>query len=450
MSAALSAGYVPCLERLLRECQRARDAAPCATVMLGLLAKGGNLLHLMTYSNVRQVAALVATAGKLLTRHGLGFLQPGKTGGVLNVLLPVMKGDAVSTNHLACFLQFLGYLARIVAVAAEGTNCASTAGSGEAAGASSDGGGSSSGGSGSSSGRPAGPASNAQSAAAPAAAADSGARFRALASLALVRWLPLLAHVASTPAELHTDTNSRAFYGVISLVASCVVMDVLPVVVSAYQGSVARGDAAAAASWRDFLLHDVRLQSWLEEVVEQLGAAKAGCSILLPFALSRAAAALESFLPAFPEVVQGALAAETRLIGVLRSLFGPFGARPSAQLLLRLERLVAGGVSGDVQGHGGLGGEWTLASGEQASGDSSCGRVAAVALVPPCRLAEVLELPLCANLRCRNVEGPSEVDLKLSRCGRCQAVWYCCRECQEEHWRARHKLVCSGAGTSLV
>ncbi len=444
LAAALSAGYVPCLERFLRECQRAKDTAPCATVILGVLAKGGHLLHLMTHGDVRHVAALVATAGKLLTRHALSFVQPGglpTAAGALTLLLPVMKGDSVTNNALTCFLQFLGCLTGIVAVAAEGTVRASTAsGSRGTVGTSGDAGGS--GGSDGSGGRPAGSAGNVQS----AAATDNGVHFGALASLALARWLPVLASIASTPAELHTDGSSSAFYGVVSLVASCVVLDVLPAVVSAYQGSVARGDAAAAASWRGLLLHDMRLQAWLEEMVAQLDRAKADGSPLLNFALSRGAAALESLLSAFPRVLQGALAADAKLIGLLRKVFGPFGARPSTQLLLRLEQLAAGGVPGGVQGPGGLG-VWVSASGAQAGRDGSCERVAA-ALLPPCRLAEVLELPLCANPRCRILEGASEADLKLSRCSRCRAAWYCCRECQAEHWRAGHKDACSGTGTA--
>lgn len=31
---------------------------------------------------------------------------------------------------------------------------------------------------------------------------------------------------------------------------------------------------------------------------------------------------------------------------------------------------------------------------------------------------------------------------KLKRCGRCQAVHYCCAACQAAHWRGGHKEVC--------
>ncbi|GLC60366.1 hypothetical protein PLESTB_001604500 [Pleodorina starrii] len=49
----------------------------------------------------------------------------------------------------------------------------------------------------------------------------------------------------------------------------------------------------------------------------------------------------------------------------------------------------------------------------------------------------------CANPRCANLEGPSEAALQLSACSGCRTVSYCCRGCQQQHWRAGHRVACA-------
>ncbi|EFJ47234.1 hypothetical protein VOLCADRAFT_120994 [Volvox carteri f. nagariensis] len=49
----------------------------------------------------------------------------------------------------------------------------------------------------------------------------------------------------------------------------------------------------------------------------------------------------------------------------------------------------------------------------------------------------------CNNPQCTNFDGPSEADLGFSACGGCRSVSYCCRACQQQHWRAGHKEVCT-------
>ncbi|KXZ51624.1 hypothetical protein GPECTOR_12g588 [Gonium pectorale] len=69
--------------------------------------------------------------------------------------------------------------------------------------------------------------------------------------------------------------------------------------------------------------------------------------------------------------------------------------------------------------------------------------VMASALPPPVEARRLLP-GRCANPACANLDGDSEVDLKLLSCAGCGAVGYCCRPCQLEHWRAGHKDACGG------
>jgi hypothetical protein len=45
----------------------------------------------------------------------------------------------------------------------------------------------------------------------------------------------------------------------------------------------------------------------------------------------------------------------------------------------------------------------------------------------------------CANRVCDKKE---EEPGSFKRCGRCQRVAYCSRECQKEHWKTGHKIIC--------
>ncbi len=48
----------------------------------------------------------------------------------------------------------------------------------------------------------------------------------------------------------------------------------------------------------------------------------------------------------------------------------------------------------------------------------------------------------CSNPWCINLEGACEQELWLRKCGGCGAVRYCCRGCQQAHWRAGHREEC--------
>lgn len=454
LAAALSAGYVPCLERFLRQAQRASDTPQRAGLLLELVSKGVHLPYLISYGDVRQVAALVVTVGKLLARPTVASSSEGLGGEVPQTGTGLLCADWIRvfpslSEMTSAALQGVGDRS-----AASGSGGASGACSGSRRSSSNSNSGSGSAGS---MALTAGEATGAD-ASAPARDGDGAARVRALASLALARWLPVLARVGATPSppEPPTSTTSQAttlylLLRTARLTAILVVLNHLPTLVSEYQCSVARGDAAAAASWRGLLLHDINLPRRLGPLLRQLEAAHADGMPVKASYLPQAPIALESLLSAFPEVLHGALAADAQLIGSLRKLFGPFGLRPSTPLLLGLEELAVAGTPVGALGAGqldaGLARAGAAASEEQAGGGSSY-EPRAAALVPPCRLVEALALPLCSNPLCRSLEGPSEAGLKLSRCSRCGEAWYCCRECQAEHWRAGHKEACKGAGAA--
>lgn len=59
----------------------------------------------------------------------------------------------------------------------------------------------------------------------------------------------------------------------------------------------------------------------------------------------------------------------------------------------------------------------------------------------------------CNNPGCRNVAGPSDMQLVLGRtckCGACRIAHYCCRACQRVHWKAGHKPVCQALAAAAA
>ncbi len=57
----------------------------------------------------------------------------------------------------------------------------------------------------------------------------------------------------------------------------------------------------------------------------------------------------------------------------------------------------------------------------------------------------------CWNRGCRRLEGDSEAGAGLAVCGRCRGAWYCCRECQQEHWsKGGHKEECRKAAAGVA
>jgi len=57
----------------------------------------------------------------------------------------------------------------------------------------------------------------------------------------------------------------------------------------------------------------------------------------------------------------------------------------------------------------------------------------------------------CNNPACVTFSGLSEmqgVSGKGRACGGCKVARYCCRECQQQHWKAGHKAVCKRLAAS--
>ncbi|PNH03350.1 hypothetical protein TSOC_010567 [Tetrabaena socialis] len=133
-----------------------------------------------------------------------------------------------------------------------------------------------------------------------------------------------------------------------------------------------------------------------------------------------------------------ALAAELRAHG--RDAAHAAVAAAVADLAGKLEACRAGrsGLGGGEAGAGWLGTPALVnAWDEGASG----------LRVPPPAEGRAL-LRTCANPACDNLAGGSEAELPLRACGRCGAAWYRRRECQTAHWRAGHREACGrhGAG----
>ncbi len=56
------------------------------------------------------------------------------------------------------------------------------------------------------------------------------------------------------------------------------------------------------------------------------------------------------------------------------------------------------------------------------------------------------QLRRCSWWRCANLAGDSEAGLPLMKCSRCGGAWYCGRDCQAAHWREGHKGECGVRG----
>ncbi len=480
VAAALSAGYVPCLERLMRNAERAIDAAstvqrlqqPLAVtlpLLLQPLAKQPLLLQLMAYGDVRQVAALVVTAGKLMGRLARGGSlaeasrramceQDLSEDGEQTVILPtyaphrwpwgmveqLIQDELLPGWHWDKQLrqwQEGGRGSRTAAAcsssSSSSSNCGGTSGdSGSGDGGSSGGGRGSSGGSASNSGPSASIA--AVAAGTPQLPPPTRQALRLL-SLAIVRWTAACLHNVKWAAEQGARPDDVAA----SATAAMDVVSCIKLCLCARSLAVARGDTRAADSWRHALVHGMGLPGSLGQVLRLLSALKPSYPIMR-YAVPHGGLAVAWCALTLPEewgAAVGGAAASTPLWAAVEGLLGPNGPDRGSALAgtvyVAFNKLRQGaGEPEEMEG---------VRLMIQADGERTM--PIAVLLPPPCEVAEAVGLSLCANPRCDRLEGDSEAGRPVLRCGGCRAVTYCCRECQAAHWKeGGHKEECKGKG----
>ena len=73
-----------------------------------------------------------------------------------------------------------------------------------------------------------------------------------------------------------------------------------------------------------------------------------------------------------------------------------------------------------------------------AGGSQPVSAAAAPAVAPAPAPAKRCDNPSCGKHE-RDVKAAGG---KFAKCGRCKAVWYCCTECQKQHWSSGHKSHC--------
>ncbi len=429
MAAALSAGYVPCLERFLRQAQRACDTPRRAALLLAPLADGETLLHLLSYGDVRHVAALVATVGKLLDRvekaENIGLAWPvllmRVTCSLVHVLSRMRIGQARRRMRVRRKAQRHSHVPAPAQAQQQGEGSAVAAG---AAGGSS------------SATTSAGPSGVSPDPEAPIR------QLRLLGSLAVALWVPK---------AMRLLVEDR-FYAMGQCSREHLVGELLRMVgalVGAHGRAVGRDGeyGAASASWRALLLGRMGLPGSLEPVVAWL----AGRAVTPSAAL---VAPLEQLALAFPAEMRAALGAATetalwralrtflswsaegsrakRLLEALEDLRGCRCGEEDAALYRLKEQGAGAGSEGDGEGEdgGALGGA----------------RWEASLLCPPCEVVADLPLRLCAYPSCASLEGDSEAGVSLLECSGCEVVSYCSRRCQEAHWKGAHKHACAGRG----
>ncbi|KAG2500474.1 hypothetical protein HYH03_002040 [Edaphochlamys debaryana] len=182
----------------------------------------------------------------------------------------------------------------------------------------------------------------------------------------------------------------------------------------------------------------------------------------------------------------GSRARLAQLLPTMRTVLGEGGAAAAPELLSAVERILDGATAaaGVVQGAAGAGMGAGKGAGEGASGSAGAGEGtgegggsrrgagaggggggAGVAALPEgvrryagaasllLPLDEALQaLSVCSYPGCANLAGPSEAALPLKACGGgCRgAARYCSRECQQAHWREGHREPCQAAAAAAT
>ncbi len=269
LSIALRAGYLPCIERVLRHTQRESESRSRAVALLSSVASWRRTARLLAYGDVRQAAGLVATVGKLALRlslplplsspeeHGDAYQETDEDGEPKPVWVPLDTSD-----------RMLAWLAERVRSNDEDEDDSGSDGGSEdscdgdgkeglvraeggPAGSSATEGGVLVSGEGR---EKAGPAP--ERAVSPSAPTK---QLLLLSSLAVARWLP---HVAA-----FTLTKERVYVKAAGRIVGTV-QQWVPPLVHAYARAVDAGDAAAAVAWRALLLYDMNILAVLQRYMD--------------------------------------------------------------------------------------------------------------------------------------------------------------------------------------
>ncbi len=436
----------------MRNAHHSTDAAATVTLLLQPLAKRQLLLQLLAYGDVRQVAALVVTTGKLMGRLARGSSlaeasrqameeersQDGEQMLTLPTYAPFRWPWALVKQlfHLEVLpgWRWDKQLRRWQESGRESGPAAVDSSSGGGSGGGSSGGGARAGTSSSGSTL----STAAVTLGVPQLPPPARQALRLL-SLALVRWTSACLHNVNWAAEHgarpeEVGASADAAMCVLRTINQCLCARTL---------AVARGDTRAADSWRHALVHGMGLPGTLGPVLRLLSMVKPHYPSS-PYAMSVGSLAVAWCALALPEewgAAVGGPAATTPLWAAVEGLLGPNGPAQGSDEA----EVLYGTFSKWRQGAGDPEEMQEMRNMLMAEQPSAMPVVAL--LPPPCEAVEAAGLSLCANPRCDRLEGDSEAGRPVLRCGGCRVVSYCCRECQAAHWKeGGHKEECKGKG----
>ncbi len=502
LAAALSGGLLPCLERILRRAAAGAAAAAAApgdvpaagtdarvaeaqllVCILTMYKSHPFLEGLLAYGHPTEVAALIASVGKLL-RSVVGQLLPTDDSGERQ---PYALLAELATSAASIALdQAYGWMSQRTPL---GTGAAAAAAD-EAGGAGS--------GAATTAGTAAGAASAADTAAGAAAAAGVGGvaeeadgqgpgwQLRRMAVLAACEWLPTLFGVVTEAARRVLLAGAlqqqvpelRAGSPLLELVRLCMYGCSLwlPMAASyaeepgrtsgpSTSSQAGPGEAVQLAAVGELGRRRLRRLAQEAPPVQLLGAGMVLESYLAASGAVSAAAGgqlWDRFIVVNRQLLTvSCVLAVTSPAEVRRAL--ACGAAPgypvhcmwSSGTVRQLLRALPPGVPcyADAQVLADLLAAWEGGAAHVSiTNPAYCLPAGRTAVGSGFLEALVLELdqpsPLrrCSWWRCANLAGDSEAGLPLQACARCGGAWYCGRACQVAHWRAGHKAEC-GVGT---